>query len=600
MLKQLFIRNIAIIEALALDFDRGLTVITGESGSGKSILLDAIALAFGARVSPREVLRAGSERGQVELVFDMGHLQDHEAFRGFLAEQGVALPPDETEILLTREFTVGGSRSRINGIPVNREVLESLRPWVIDLHGQHELTSLFQKDKQRAYLDACGGNDLAVLKRAVAEAYEVWQRLKSRYDSLIRNRLELTQKRDFLSFQLTELQEAQLADPDEDSHARQELDVLNHGEKLIRVAAQGAALLSEGEPHAPPVLDQLSLLQKKLSEGAGHDPLLEALLQQVQGAHTELHAVAGELSRYAERVDLNPARMADLTDRLDRLEKLKRKYGPALRDVIARRDRLALELDTLENGEQSMEALETALNEQEKMLETLSQELSEARKALAEALKGDLLVELQVLSMPNVMFELAFVPTAYSREGVEEVEFLFSANPGEPLRPLAKVASGGELSRFLLAMKVLTAQTDGLLTLVFDEIDSGISGPTAKAVAEKLAGLSTRLQVLAITHQPMIAAMGRQHLHVEKKVARSKRGEETVQVDVHALEKDGDRRINVLSRLISGIETRDEAVEKFIRRLQAEADAFYQQSAVSAGLPAKAKAGTAKTGAKVG
>lgn len=581
MLKQLQIKNIAIIEALLVQFERGFTVITGESGSGKSILLDAIALSFGAKASPKEVLRAGSARGQVELLFDIGSMAEHEAFRGFLSEQGVTLLPDETEILLSREFTTGGSRSRVNGVPVTRDVLEGLRPWVIDLHGQHELTSLFQREKQRLYLDAVGGNPHATLKRQVAEAYEGWSGLKRQWDALVRNRQELERQRDFLIFQLQELNEARLESTDEDAQARQELEVLSHSEKLIRISQQGAGLLSEGDGHTPAVLDQLALLQKKLSEGAGYDPALSALLEQLQGVHTELRAIALELDQYHERVDVRPERMAELSERLDLLEKLKRKYGNTLTEVIARRDELASELEQLESGEQNLQALEKEIASKEKILAERSKQLSKARLALAASLKKELLSQLQVLAMPGVSFDIDFLPTAYGREGAEEVEFLFSANPGEPLRPLAKVASGGELSRFLLAMKVLTAGSDGLLTLVFDEIDSGISGPTAKVVAEKLAGLSREIQVIAITHQPMIAAMGQQHLHVEKQVL-SAAGKESVRVLAEMLPGDDERRVKILSRLVSGMDSSDEAVEKFIRRLQAEAAAFQKEQSLQA------------------
>lgn len=581
MLKQLQIRNIAIIESLSVQFERGFTVITGESGSGKSILLDAISLSFGAKASPREVLRAGSSRGQVELLFDIGSMAGHEAFRDFLSEQGVTLLPDETEILLSREFTTGGSRSRVNGVPVTRDVLEALRPWVIDLHGQHELTSLFQREKQRLYLDAFGGASHAALKRQVAEAFDAWSALKRQLEAIVRNRQDLERQRDFLMFQLQELNEARLDAEDEDTQARQELEVLSHAEKLIRISRQGAGLLSEGDGQTPAVLDQLALLQKKLSEGAGYDPALSSLLEQLQGVHTELRAIALELDEYHERVDVRPERIAELSERLDLLEKLKRKYGHTLREVIARRDELASELDQLESGEQNLQALEKAIERQEKVLSGLSQQLTEARKTLADSLKSQLLSQLQVLAMPGVSFDIAFIPAAYGREGAEEVEFLFSANPGEPLRALAKVASGGELSRFLLAMKVLTAGSDGLLTLVFDEIDSGISGPTAKVVAEKLAGLSRQIQVIAITHQPMIAAMGQQHLHVEKQV-QTVEGKESVQVLAHMLLGDDERRVKILSRLVSGMDSSDEAVEKFIRRLQAEAAVFQRENVLQA------------------
>lgn len=581
MLKQLQIRNIAIIESLSVQFERGFTVITGESGSGKSILLDAISLSFGAKASPREILRAGSSRGQVELLFDIGSMLEHNAFRDFLSEQGVTLLPDETEILLSREFTTGGSRSRINGVPVTREVLEALRPWVIDLHGQHELTSLFQREKQRLYLDAFGGSAHAALKRKVADAYEAWSGLKRQLEAIVRNRQDIERQRDFLAFQLQELQEARLDNEDEDVQARQELEILSHAEKLIRVSQQGAGLLSEGDAQTPAVLDQLALLQKKLSEGAGYDPALSALLEQLQGVHTELRAIALELDHYHERVEVRPERIAELSERLDLLEKLKRKYGNTLREVLARRDELAHELEQLESGEQNVQALEKAIASQEKTLSNLCQQLSEARQKLADALKNQLLSQLQVLAMPGVSFDIAFIPVGYGREGAEEVEFLFSANPGEPLRALAKVASGGELSRFLLAMKVLTAGSDGLLTLVFDEIDSGISGPTAKVVAEKLAGLSREIQVIAITHQPMIAAMGQQHLHVEKQVQTAS-GRESVQVLAEMLAGDDERRVKILSRLVSGMDSSDEAVEKFIRRLQAEAAVFQKENALQA------------------
>jgi len=582
MLKQLLIKNIAIIEALELRFQQGLTVITGESGSGKSILLDAIALAFGARVSPREILRSGCERGQVELIFDTDNLSEQEAFREFLSAQGVDLLPDETELLLSREFTVGGSRSRINGIPVTREVLERLRPWLIDLHGQHELTSLFQRDKQRAYLDATGGSAMASLKRQVAEAYEAWATLKSQLEKHNRNRQELERQRDFLVFQLSELNEAQLTSEDEDVQARQELEILSHAEKLIRVSAQGSVLLTDGEPHSPAVLDQLSQLQKTLAEGAAYDPQLESILERLQSAYAELQAIGSDLNRYSARVEANPERISELADRLDILEKLKRKYGSNLAEVIAKRDQLAQDLEALETGEQNLEALEAAIAEKEQVLATISNQLSEARQALAEDLKRDLLGQLEGLTMPGVSFGVLFIPGHYSREGQEEVEFLFSANPGEGLKPLAKVASGGELSRFLLAMKVLTAGSDGLLTLVFDEIDSGISGPTAKAVAEKLAGLSRELQVLTITHQPMIAAIGLQHWHVEKRVLQSPAGVDSVSVQVEALERDEERRLKILTRLVSGVDTQDEAARKFIRKLRQQAVQFYKKPAGAA------------------
>jgi DNA repair protein RecN (Recombination protein N) len=590
MLKRLSIRNIAIIESLDLDFEGGLTIITGESGSGKSILLDAVGLAFGAKASPKESLRAGCTRGQVELLFELGALRQQPGFSDFLQSYELDLAPDETEILLTRELTASSSRSRINGVPVGRDALEALRGWVIDLHGQHELTSLFRPERQRAGLDAYGksyggaASSIVDLKREVAEAYVAWNSLKKQRETLMTNQKERLQQRDFLEFQCNELNEAELSHADEDVETRSELDLLNNAEKRQRVALQSVALLvddgdSEGGSSNSALLDQLSLVEKTLAEGASYDPVLATLLNQVEGAHAELKAIAGELARYGDRVDMNPERLAALTDRLDRLEKLKRKYGPTLADVLATRDRVVAELASLETLDLDADALEARLAERETHLQEASKRLSDARRQVAAALKAVMLEQLQALAMPGVSFDVAFATVLFGPDGVDEVTFLFSANPGEPLRPLAKVASGGELSRFLLAMKVLTAENDGLLTLVFDEIDSGISGPTAKALAQKLAMLSQRLQVLAITHQPLLAAMGRLHLHVEKHVRRDDAGEETVQVLVQSLQPDSPERMAVLSRLVSGMESPDSAVEKFIRRLRAEAEAVYQQVA---------------------
>lgn len=577
MLKQLVIKNIAIIESLRLDFKEGLTVITGESGSGKSILLDSIALAFGARVSPKEILRAGTARGQVELLFELGRLAQHPVLQSFLAEQGVELLPGETELLLSREFTPSSSRSRINGIPVSREVLEQLRPWVIDLHGQHELTSLFHREQQRAYLDAFGGSEASKLKDQVTNAYDRWLHAKRQLEEAQERQSQFEQQRDFMAFQLEELQQAQLNAPDEDTRIREELEILSHADKLGQIACQGAALLHEEDGPMPSLLGQLARLEKKLAEGAQLDKAMETILTRLQGASLELRELASDLTRYADRIEQDPERMATLTDRLDLLEKLKRKYGPTLAAVLEKQAELQAALDALEAGEAGLEALQAQVREQEAELARASQQLSQLRAQLACRLRERLTEQLQILALPSASFDIHIEPIPYSRDGAESVEFLFSANPGESMRPLAKVASGGELSRFLLALKALTAENDGLLTLVFDEIDTGISGPTAKAVAEKLGELSRHLQVLAITHQPMIAAMGQQHWHVEKRLFTAPTGQESVQVCVQALEGNENERLSVLSRLVSGIESSDEAVEQFVRRLREQASRFFNE-----------------------
>ncbi len=573
MLRQLTVCNIAIVAQLEVSFQPGLTVITGESGSGKSILVDAIALAFGAKASPREILRAGCDRGLVELLFDASDRLGHPNFSQLLADAGVALEPGETEILISREFTPAGSRCRLNGVPVARETLALLRPWVVDLHGQHELTSLFQSERQRAYLDSMGDEAFQRLKRETAQAYQAWHTLALRRDRLAANRQDFLQRRDFLRFQLEELSAARLEDAEEDQRLQQERDVLRHADKLLQAASHAAGMLGEGDGQVPALLDQLSRVAKKLSEGAPYDVRLARLLETVEGARTELQAVNLELGAYAEGVDIRPERLSEVTERLDALEKLKRKYGPALADVLDTYVRLQADLQAMALDETDLETLDAQVAEAEATLDGACRQLSEQRRALALQLTDRLLEELRQLALPAVQFQVAFETGPYGPEGHDAVTFLFSANPGEPLRPLAKVASGGELSRFLLAMKVLLAQADGIQTLVFDEIDSGVSGPTARAVGEKLVGLARAHQVLVITHQPLIAALGQDHWHVEKTVVGTGT-QETVSVQAQRLLHET-RRLSILSRLVSGTDTSDETVERFIRRLLDEARAIH-------------------------
>ena len=568
MLKHLRVRNIAIVEQVELDLDAGLTVITGESGSGKSILIDAISLAFGEKVSPKDVLRAGTERGQIELLFDAAELLNEEGFVQFLKDEGIESSDGETEILLSREFTASGSRSRINGVPVNRDVLTRLRPFVVDLHGQHELTSLFQPERQREYLDMLGDAAFQSLKEKVAAAYSDWQQLASRRERLLSNRQDLERQRDFLSYQLKELEAAQLTDGIEDQTLQGEREVLSHAEKLQRVSGAAQSLLTDGESERPAVIDQLDDITRQLAEGAPYDARLQTLLDQVEGARTELKAAAADLSAYRERVELNPERLSEITDRLDVLEKLKRKHGPTLGDVLTTFETLQAEWETLEADATDIDALDARIAEKEGVLKTASDQLTVSRQKLALGLEGELSGQLQALALPSVQFKVGIEPASYAAHGRDDITFLISANPGEPLKPLAKTASGGELSRFLLALKAILAQAGGVATLVFDEIDSGVSGPTAKAVAERLSALSRRLQVLVITHQPLIAALGRQHWHVEKHLSA-----DSVRVEAIALTEDA-ARLPVLSRLVSGSESGDEAVERFVLKLMAEARAF--------------------------
>jgi DNA repair protein RecN (Recombination protein N) len=559
MLKRLTLDNIAIIDSLTIDFGPGLTVITGETGSGKSILMDALGWAFGQRLSPKEVLRTGAPRGRIEATFAIAP--------DALAAQD--LDPDP-EALISRELTATSSRQRVNGTPVPKETLEALRAPLLEIHGQHELSNLFDKSYHKDCLDSFGG--LWALRAEVAMAHQAWKTLVDTREARIHAFQEGLRQRDYLTFQLEELTAAELARPDEDDTLKEEIQVLTYAADLVKSARQATGLLSEATPEAPSVLSLLHQAEKALGKTADFDPQLALLLDQLSAATGVVRELAGALDHYADTVSVDPARMDTLETRLELLEKLKRKYGPTLQAVIDTRDTVAQTLADLDVGEQELSDLDTAIATAQTTLQAHCDALTQARQTAAHTLTQALSERLHQLALPAARLSVTLTPLdGFSPSGHEHVEFLFSANPGEPLRPLGKVASGGELSRFLLALKVLVS--GGVSTLVFDEIDTGISGQAVKAVAEHLVALSRTVQVVVITHQPVVAAMADQHLNVSKQILSDR-----VQVQVELLENK-EKRLNVLSRLASGIDTDDEAVEKFIDRLLHTADAWKEAAA---------------------
>lgn len=558
MLKRLTLKHIAILDQVDLTLAPGLTVITGETGSGKSILIDGLALAFGAKVSPKDIVKTGAEQASVEILLELP-VRDNPALRQILAEAGVELLPGELELLISREFSTKGSRSRVNGTPVPRETVAALRPLLIDLHGQHELTNLFDADCQRRYLDSLGDEAFQALKKEIAQTYAQWRTVSQKLVDLKEAHQQFLKQQDFLTYQLQELEAAALSTDDEDAVLQARLKILSGADQIKAAAKKAAFLLGEDSK----VLDGLYDAERALSSAASDDPKMQAALETLTGVQEEIKSLKTMLVQYESSVEDDPETLQQVIDRLDVLEKLKRKYGPTLSEVLAQFERLQQELASMQRADEDFQALEAAQLHLQDQLENYCQELSEQRQKLAVRLQKELQLELKQLAMPALQFEVAFSPIALTAEGMETVTFLFSANPGEPLRPLAKVASGGELSRFLLALKVIMAARDGVGTLVFDEIDTGISGSTAKAVAEKLWRLAQKLQVLVITHQPIIAAVGDHHWHVEKQVKAH-----AVRVVVSDLQAEPER-LAALSRLVSGEENATEFVSQL--RLQRQA-----------------------------
>ncbi|MEB3286459.1 MAG: DNA repair protein RecN [Vampirovibrionales bacterium] len=544
MLKSLTLENIAIIDRAAVDFESGMTVITGETGSGKSLLLDGIALAFGNKVSPKDILRQGACRAQIELGFSLSQkLFEKPALIGLLEEAGIEYDAkEESEFLISREFSAKGSRSRINGIPVAREVVEKLRPFCLDLHGQHELTNLFECDNQREYLDSLGNTAFQALKKEVSELYQHYSKILSQLEKLRSKEDQWLRQRDFLKFQCDELDELNVVDTEEDVRLQAERERLTFYDQIKNASEEAAYLLSSDSL----ILENLQTVQKRLGAIAAHDEKLAGFSENATGLYEEIRQLGNLLSDYASRLDEKPANIEDVLLRLEALERAKRKYGPTLEALMQTHQNLSEELRQMQALESDQESLLASLDHVQNSLSDKADLLSLERKKLAQRLETALLSELKQLSLPSVGFAVMIEKTAFSASGQDHLSFLFSANPGEPLRPLAKVASGGELSRVLLALKVITAASEGAETLVFDEIDTGISGATAKRVSEKLSALSKTAQVIVITHQPVIAAVGDQHWQVEKRLFR-----DSVEVKIKRLSHETDR-LAALSHMIDG------------------------------------------------
>ncbi|MDH4379475.1 MAG: DNA repair protein RecN [Vampirovibrionales bacterium] len=541
MLQRIQLTNIAIIDALDVSVPTGFTVITGETGSGKSILVESIALAFGRKVSPKEVLRTGTTKGSVELTFSAKHPAIGEILKAVQLE---SVLDDGPELVLTREFSETTSRYRLNGVAITGDVASQLQPWVVDLHGQHELTSLFKSDQHRHYLDCIGDDAHQGLRGQVAGLYKTWQQAQKAYDAYIAQREQVAQQRSFWEFQFQELNNAKLTDAEEDTRLKTQLDGLKQAEAAQSLLAELQALLHGDSDSGGllPLSEAFRTTVGRLPNGVG-DTLVTAATQLSQHIR-DVSALSDGLER--DIAPLEAAALDAAIERLDLLERLKRKHVKPLSALIDERDRLEKLLNQAEDDDADAELLQRKAAKAQHQFQALCSDLTQSRLVLAQRLTESVQGELADLALPHGRFSTALSVAMPSEQGLDAVGFQFSANPGEPLRPLQDVASGGELSRVLLALKVLLAGNAGVPTLVFDEIDTGISGPTARAVAERLYRLGQAVQVVCISHQPIVAAYGQTHWHVSKAFVNN-----SVSVGVAALT--GDDRKRVLAQLASGV-----------------------------------------------
>lgn len=514
MLVSLRIENFALIDLLELELKPGLNVLTGETGAGKSIILDAIDAALGGKVNSRAV-RTGEERALVEARF-----QIDPALATWLEQQQID-PRDRQNLVCCRDITAGSgsqrSRSRLNGVVVNKQQMEAVRDRLVEITAQGQTVQIGQPGMQRDWLDSYGGAPLLSQRDVVATVYAAYQQAQQALEKRRQSEQQRLQQLDLFDYQLRELNNANLTDPDELDQLEQERKRLSHSVELQQQSYQVYQALYQNES-GEACADLLGKAESILTDLLEYDTQLQPILELVSSALAQVEEAGREINNYGEGLETDPQRLQAVQERIVELKQICRKYGPELADAIALRQRLQADMEALSGGEQSVEALEKAFQEKQAALTEACAELTRLRQTAARELEARLVEELKPLAMEKVRFQVDIASANPNATGADQITFLFSPNPGEPLQPLSETASGGEMSRFLLALQACFSQVDSVGTLVFDEIDVGVSGRVAQAIAEKLHQLGRRHQVLCVTHQPIVAAMADQHFRVSKQV----------------------------------------------------------------------------------
>ncbi|MHB1461817.1 MAG: DNA repair protein RecN [Armatimonadota bacterium] len=536
MLIEISVDQFALIEHLRLELNAGLTVLSGETGAGKSILINALNLALGERADT-EMIRAGADKAKVTAVFDVSE-------DGWLASElaEIEIEPEDGRLYLSREISASGrNQARINGMAVPVSQLKAVGDRLVDLLGQHGHQSLLNVDEQLRLLDLWAGPKALQLREELSHAVREWhqkQRELKQLQAEARDRLHLI---DLTSFQLNEIEQAGLV-AGEEQLLDAEFQRMQHAERLFESAEGAQQALTQGEPCAELLISQAI---STLEQACRYDATLEPMVEGLQGALVQCQDASEQLRRYREEIEFSPERLEEVQDRLHAIKGLKRKYGDSVDEILELANELALKLQRLQSGEQRSEELEHELEVCRKKAAAIADQLSDQRRQAADRLSVLMLQHLSALAMPHASFQVQMTPKPLDEFGQESVEFLLSANPGEPARSLARCASGGELSRVMLALKGVMVDIGSVPTLVFDEVDAGIGGDTALTVGRQINNLAAHRQVLCITHLPQIACLAAQQFVITK---HEEAGRTISQV--HAIE--GDERVKEIARMLGG------------------------------------------------
>lgn len=542
MIKQLRLKNYILIDELEANLHSGLNVITGETGAGKSILISAIDTAFSGRVS-KDVIKHGSDKAVIELVIE----NKRHNLKSLFEENGI----DDcgNEIILTKEISQSGVRTRLNGSLINQDFLKQIKSLFLDIHSQHQ-TYVFMQPKYHINLLDNYAKD--VYGKTLEEYKEVYKKYLDTKNLLeqTKNSADNTEAQiEFLQFQVNEIESAEIQSASEDEELNQELEVLANAEKLKELTGQSYWAINGDDGS---ILEAFGKIKQNVSKAASLDSKLEEVEQRLIDVIENLHDVGSELRDYSQNLDNDTERLNEIQERLYLLDKLKRKYGGTLEEVLKTHEKLSAELSGIEFSSKNVEVLEKEVESLKSKLKEIASRISENRKNYAKVLSVYIQEKLEKLELPKARFEISVTDKEISADGADNVEFLISTNVSEDLKPLAKVASGGEISRVMLAIKSIFAQSDDIDTVIFDEIDTGISGKASQSVADEIKELSKYHQVILITHQPIIASKADKHFYVRKS-----QGDET-KVEVYVLQ--GDNKIKALAELAGG-EINEQSIE---------------------------------------
>ena len=543
MLLQLDIRNVALIDKISIDMASGLSVLTGETGAGKSILIDSINAVLGDRIG-KDIVRTGTDKAVVEAVFS----SDSKQLISLLDELGVEIEEGDN-LILSREISINGKNTcRINGRLVNLSALKQVGGLLIDIHGQHDNQSLLKTESHIQFLDDFGGAEIQSIKKEYSSLFSQYKEIKHRQKSLLGDKGEIARRLDMLKFQIDEIKDAKLKEGEDDLLFKQR-QLLANSEKIVSALATSYDLLAGGNSITKSIIYNANKALTELSYAVKYDEALKETHEKLESVIYQLEDISEEIRNRRDESEFSPEQLAEIDERLDTITRLKRKYGVSIAEIKDFYSRAIKEYDELTQSEELSAKLSQMIHDLEAKMFSKAKELNNVRRLYASQLEEKITNELDGLEMKNAKFSVNLVfddqQRHFHNNGLDKAEFMISTNAGEPQKPLSKIASGGEMSRIMLAIKIILANVDFVPTLIFDEIDTGISGKAAQRVGQKLAQISKTHQVLCVTHLSQLACMADNHYLIEKY-------SEDESTFTRVVPLDGENRVLEISRIIGG------------------------------------------------